>query len=144
MQNEFDFQAWADDFLGSPQKPLSEEMSYCFLNMLTFENTKSEIPDEVKNKFLYKVIDGRARQIGLDITNPAKVFLMFLTKSPGAAVMYLYALRSKGVSCSMDSIADLFPAGFPSEAALEDLWDQQKGASNGVPVDNCLDSYTFK
>jgi hypothetical protein len=140
----FNMQAWADEFFQQPAVPMSNQMSEIFMQMMFVEQdpTPKKIP-EIEAQFLYQVIDKRAEYIGLELTNPAKIFLMFQTKSPGTAVMYLYALRTRYKSVSMGTIANMFPMGFPSEDSIEKMWDKQKGHVNGENVDNCLDSYKF-
>lgn len=89
------------------------------------------------------MIEKRAEYIGLEVSDQAKVFLMFETKSPGTAVMYLYALRSKFTSVTMNDLANVFPNGFPTEDTLEKMWDKQKGYTYNDSVDNYLDGLKF-
>lgn len=136
----FDIQAWAKEFFQKANTPMDKETSELFLQMVMIENVNTfTTPNEIKQQFLYQVIDKRAEFIGLELSEPAKTFLMFLTKSPGTAVMYLYALRSKFNSVNISNIAETFPVGFLSESSLEEMWDKQKGFVNQENVDNCLD-----
>ena len=139
----FDFNAWAEEFLSQPTQPMSNETSHLFLAMVLGEKGDGDLPSQITEQFLYQVIEARAKHIGLDITPQAAVFLMFLTKNPGSAVMYLYAMRSRGTTLNMDTIANNFPMGFLTEETLSKMWDKQKGYVNDVKVDNCLDSYSF-
>lgn len=140
----FDIQAWSDEFFKQPTEPLSRQLSDVFLRMSMMEDQqqKLNIP-EIQTQFLYQIIDTRAKHIGLHITDPAKVFLMFQSKNPGTAVMYVYALRSKFTSVNVGTLAQMFPFGFLKEEGLQKMWDKQKGHPYGMKVDNCLDHYQF-
>lgn len=140
----FDIQAWSDEFFKQPTEPLNRQLSDIFLRMSMMEDQqqKLDIP-EIQNQLLYQIIDTRAKHIGLEITDPAKVFLMFQSKNPGTAVMYVYALRSKFTSINMGTLAQMFPFGFLKEEDLQKMWDKQKVSIKGQISDNCLDSYTF-
>jgi hypothetical protein len=142
--NMFDINAWSDEFFKQPTEPMNPQMTGIFFNMSMMEDQqqKLNIP-EIQNQFLYQVIDKRTQHIGLNVSDQAKVFLMFQTKSPGTAVMYLYALRSKFTSVNMGTLAQMFPMGFLKEEGLEKMWDKQKGHPYGMKVDNCLDHYQF-
>lgn len=140
----FNFETWAKEFFEQPVMPMNEQISAMFFNMTVMENQqrKLNIP-EIQNQFLYQLIEKRAEYIGLELSDQAKVFLMFETKSPGTAVMYLYALRSKFTSVTMNDLANVFPEGFPTEDTLEKMWDKQKGYTYGAKVDNYLDGLQF-
>lgn len=139
----FDFKAWVAEFQRKPVEPMTKETTTAFLSLLMSEEFKKEIDDEIKKTFLYRIIDSRADHIGLKLTDQLKTFLMFATKSPGSAVMYLYVLRSKSENMTMQDLAILFPMGFPSDDSLQEMWDLQKGYVNGETVDNCLDNCTL-
>jgi hypothetical protein len=143
-ENMFNIQAWADEFFKQPTVPMSNQMSEIFLRMMFMEQDPApkKIP-EIESQFLYQVIDKRAEHIGLELSKPAKIFLMFQTHSPGTAVMYLYAFRTKYKSVNMGTIANMFPMGFPSEDSLQVMWDKQKDYLNDGRSYNCLDSYHF-
>lgn len=140
----FNFEEWSKEFFAQPVVPMNEKMSAIFINMSMMEHQQEsmDIP-EIQSQFLYQLIDKRAEHIGLNMSDQAKVFLMFEAKSPGTAVMYLYAFRSQGNSVNMGTLATLFPEGFPVENTLEKMWDKQKGYTYGEKVDNYLDNYQF-
>jgi hypothetical protein len=140
----FDINAWSDEFFKQPTERLSEQMSRIFLDMSLNEEKQQKINiPAIQTQFLYQVIEKRAQHIGLKLSEHAKMFLMFQSKSPGTAVMYLYALRSKVTSVDMGTLAQMFPMGFLKEEGLEKMWDKQKGHPYGMKVDNCLDHYQF-
>lgn len=138
------FEKWATEFLNSPTEAMSKEMSEIFLMSTMAEMGGKTIPEEMRSEFLFKVIEARAKVIGLSLSDWAKVFLMFLTKSPGSAIMHLYALRSDGTEYNMSQLTNKFPMGFLSETQMSKMWDAQKGNVLGIDgVDNMLDHYKF-
>jgi hypothetical protein len=138
--------AWIQEFFQKANTPMDNETSQIFMKMLFLEASPNDVNlQPFQSQFLYQVIEKRAEHIGLNLSVPAKIFLMFLTKSPGSAVMYLYAIRSKTNIASMQTIASLFPVGFVAEHEMEKLWDKQKGHTyNDKNVDNYLDVYNFQ
>lgn len=140
----FDVNKWSDQFLKAATEPMSEKLSGVFINMLMSEGQNIDIP-EIKGQSIYQMIDKRSEYLGLEISEPAKIFLMFLSKgSPGNAVMYLSALGAKNTKVDMNVVADLFPMGFVPKNDLDKLWDAQKGHVNQQSGDNCLDQITFQ
>lgn len=140
----FDLRAWTEEFISKANTPMNQDVSYMFMQMLLSEDSQSFTTEPVKNEFLFQMIEKRAEHIGLELSNPAKVFLMLLTRSPGTAVMYLYAIRSKVNKANMQDLANIFPMGYLSESELQKMWDKQKGYNCNVKADNCLDAYMFK
>ena len=139
----FNFQSWSKEFLQKANQQMSKELTGVFLKVLQMETSNISMP-EAKEQFMYKLIEQRANFIGLDMTEASKVFLMLLAQSPGSAVMYLYAMRSKTTSLDMKSLAELFPVGFLSANDMEMMWDKQKGYNCEEQFDNCLDNCIFK
>ena len=139
----FNMQNWTKKFFEQARSPMSKDVANIFFKMLMSDSNNSFDVTPIKGQFLYQVIESRAEHIGLKLSDATKVFLMFLTQSPGTAVMYLYALRSKTQSVTMQDIAEYFPMGFLSEEQVETLWDKQKGFNCDEKVDNCLDVYSF-
>lgn len=140
----FDLRAWTEEFISKANTPMNQDVSYMFMQMLLSEDNQSFTIEPVKNEFLFQMIEKRAEHIGLELSNPSKVFLMMLTRSPGTAVMYLYAIRSKVNKANMQDLANIFPMGYLSETELGKMWDKQKGYNCNVKADNCLDAYMFK
>lgn len=139
----FDLNAWTKEFVSKANTPMNQDLSYMFMNMLMSENNENFTIEPVKNEFMFQMIEKRAEYIGLELSNPAKVFLMVLTRSPGTAVMYLYAIRSKVTKANMQDLANIFPMGYLNETELETMWDKQKGYNCDEKADNCLDVYMF-
>lgn len=139
----FNMQTWSDEFFSAAKNPMEQDISYVFLQMLMADEKPNFSIEKIKEEFLYKVIDSRAQYIGLKLSEAAKIFLLFKTKSPGTAVMYLYAIRSKTEVANMKTISELFEYGFLSSEDEEKMWDAQKGFNCDEKKDNCLDSYSF-
>lgn len=139
----FNLESWSNDFFAQAKTPMTQQQSQVFMNMFLSEGDEQFTIPEVENSFMYQVIDKRAEFMGLELTKPTKMFLMFLSESPGTAVMYLSAIRQKTNQVSMETLTTLFPVGFVSNEVLDELWDKQKGFANEEKVDNCLDSVDF-
>lgn len=139
----FNFQSWSEEFLQKANEPMSKELTGVFLKVFQMEESNVSMP-EAQDQFMYKLIDQRAKFIGLDMTEASKVFLMLLAQSPGSAVMYLYAMRSKATYVDMKILTELFPVGFLSSIDMEIMWDKQKGYNCEEQFDNCLDNCIFK
>lgn len=138
----FNVNDWATKFFKQPVESMSEDLDGIFFRMMMVDGEPVDIP-QIKEEFLFKVIDSRAKYLGLDMTDSAKIFLMFLCQSPGNVVMYLCALRTKAQKVDMSVLTNYFPMGFPNEESMGRLWDLQKGYVNDEKVDNCLDHVKF-
>lgn len=127
------FEKWCTEFHEAEIGPMDDEMTRIFLAVTMAEMKNGDVPS-LEDQFLYKVLDKRAEFIGLKLNKYIKVLLTLLSRSPGVVVMYLYYLKSKqhpGTELTVEQIARTFPMGFPTEKALEKLWDSQKiGGSN--------------
>jgi hypothetical protein len=142
MKEKFD--KWAADFFNSPKEPINPELSQVFMACLI--SGDKPIPDEIRKEFLFQVIERRVEHIGLTMTDWEKVFIMYLTKSPGSAIMYLYALRSVSTESNMQDLANKFPMGFLSEFQMKKMWEEQKDGFLGLDfgmLNNMLDIYQF-
>ena len=135
--------------------PMSKEDAMLFVN-ITFTEVLTNLPifkardwEEQplmeKAPFLLKILLNRAgifaHEMEMNIMVPT--FLSSISKTPGEAVMWAYTLYKLwleiGVPITMVELTNKFPQGFPSESAMEEIWNSQKGRSNGIDVDNMLD-----
>lgn len=127
---------WAIEFISALTVPMDKQLTKVFMMCCLAESAKKDIGQELKEEFVYKIIDKRAQFIGLTMTEPVKMMLCVLSTNVSRAVMYVYALRYFQVNAklgpiSTEDLAALFAYGFPSEAELSRLWDLQKnGAGN--------------
>lgn len=140
----FNINTWSDNFFSKLNSEMDKELTEIFIRLLMLEKEEDMKGNPFKNEFLYQVISKRAESIGLKINEQTIVFLMYLCKTPGSAIMYLYALRTKIKELTMEKLTLTCPNGFVSEKDLSELWDMQKGINNGEKVDNCLDFFEFK
>lgn len=140
---------WTDKFLAVGKSndinPMTVEQSKAFISMNFMERDKQAwagLQADLTKDFLFQVIQKRADLYKLKYTLPMLVFVRFLCDSPGKAVMWVHALKrmeqNVGGEVSMTTLAYAFPLGFPTDAALNKLWDAQKGL--GDTVDNYLDT----
>jgi hypothetical protein len=151
------FNNWCEEFSKAKTEPMSDEITKVFLIAVISKRDGLSVTNKgIEDEFLYKVIDKRAEHINLKIDDYTKVFLMFLTKSPGTAVMFLYYLKyvvektklslnsevfslQPNIEIDMERLSVLYPLGFPTESELERLWDLQKVSSEHNHSDNLLD-----
>jgi len=121
------FLLWVDSFKKAIREPMSMELSKIFINVNLMEMNEDGKP--LTKEFLYQVIDKRSEYIGIKLNTYVKIFLMCIVRSPGAAVMYLYYLKSQhndGSIIDMTKLTRLFPMGFLTADELDRLWDEQK------------------
>lgn len=144
-----EWQDWTDKFLAlgksNDVKPMVIEQSKAFISMNFLERdeqaTKGAL-SEIRADFLWNVMEKRAQLYKLNCTIPMLMFVRFLCDSPGKGVMWVHALKrleqkTPTGKVTMETLAHAFPVGFPTDAALQKLWDEQKGL--GDAVDNYLD-----
>lgn len=133
------FRTWADSFLQVRNAPMDKITGQVFLALYIGEQAKQDVPTEIAETFQYKVLEKRAKYVGLNINPHATAFIASICRSPGELVMYCYALKHWQMIhkelISIATISSIFPTGFPDSSDLEDLWDQQK-----VGVGNLLDN----
>jgi len=141
------FLVWVDSFKKAKKEPMNIKLSKIFINVNLMEMNKAlDMNDSnielLTKDFMYQIIDKRSEFIGLNLNPYVKIFLTFLSRSPGTAVMYLYYLKSQHIDESiidMTKLTMLFPMGFPTADELDKLWDEQKVDSN-----NLLDMLNLK
>lgn len=125
-----EMKTWLELFFSKKQHPMDEATTRVLMNFMM--ETKPGPDKELEEIFLYQLIDKRARVMFSQVSWQAVAFLTYLTRTPGKAVMYLAAIRSKYQDLSTDSIAYTFPSGFLSDEDLDELWDAQKIESGNL------------
>lgn len=126
--------AWVDAFFTSPVEAMSDDLANLFVTLLVDESVDAHkaASDEIASLFAFKVIKSRSAHLGLPITDRAIAFLAYLTQTPGAAVMYLTALRHSHITnadapiVTVLYIGEKFPNGFLTQEALSVAWEAQK------------------
>lgn len=114
--------------------PLSETMSGLLIKLITISDL--QIPTEITEEFVYKVIKQRLTKFKYDMDDSVILLLMIITGSPGTAIMYLFyfqyliktkypELLTKKVSIN-DFCMKLIPWGVFSDEDLTKVWDNQK------------------
>lgn len=126
------FVEWVKHFSEAEVEEMPKDLMRVFAGMVLAEAKKVAIPlNLIEHDFLAQVINKRADFINLKLSDYLKIFLATLIKSPGESTMFLYYLKAKQLEqdnkeFSMTEITKIFPEGFPTEAALEKLWHEQK------------------
>lgn len=140
--------AWCEKFKNLPphKKGMDKDESKIFIRLVISEVANEIFPDEVKETFMYQVIDKRFTSLGVLATEQAITFLAFISKNPGKAVMFAHYLvwckinRQHQGPINMDLISNVFPWGFPTEDQLHILWKAQKVKEDEDSIrDNLLD-----
>lgn len=123
--------------------PMSEELNKLMIVLFLIKD-ENNYPSEIKKEFLYQVISKRLESCFTFLISDWRLilFLMFLSETPGTAVMYLTFLqywckqhKVKEIDLNIFS-EKIFPMGFPSGDDLHKLWSECK--VNAQP-DNLLD-----
>ena len=122
-----------------PVAPLTGEQSAVMFTMLT--EPEREMPKEVIESFPYKVIAKRLDAAGVEVHTHVIAFIaMTLANNPGQCVMYAHSLfqlyRQNGF-VDVKVLCEAYPMGFPTEAAMNESWESQKG---NHPAGNWLDT----
>lgn len=72
------------------------------------------------------------------------LFISSLCKTPGDAVLWAWTLwqlyLKLNTTVTLKIVYEEFPMGFPTEEAGHEIWDNQKGYTHGIEVDNILDN----
>ena len=129
--------AWAKGFLESVHEPMSKEVTSGFMACIFMEKDGDVVPPELEKTFSYQVVMKRAEFVGLHMTKAVAGFISVLSRSPGDAVMYVYALkyaqeRDHLTLITTETLANLFPMGFLTDAARHTAWDAQKDGGANV------------
>lgn len=123
-----------------PTQPMDQDMSSLMIQLM-ISGVRKMTDDE--KPFLYQLIEKRVKAcFSYTIEDKLILFLCFIAKSPGAAVMYLWYLqmvsRDRGIKhMTLSELCNIFPIGFPSDKALHSVWNSQKVSWRGS--DNMVD-----
>jgi hypothetical protein len=129
------------------QMPMDEETTSILAKLLFSKPLDiKDIPEKDK-PFLIKMMEKRIRVLYTYQMNDAKalLFLAFISKTPGIAVMYLTFLQYKAFKMhkkeiDLNDICEIFFNGFPGESDLSMVWHKQKiHKKPNMHSDNLLD-----
>lgn len=142
---------------------MNEKLSHRFIAMSKLpEDSKliiSSYRDLQKESFPFAVMLKRIEVYKTDnyelqnvLDKSMLVFIGLLFKTPGDAVMWAYTLnyiyllnvkynKSFSGKVTMQTIAETFPMGLPTEKSLQECWDKQKGKNMGEDCDNWIDNF---
>jgi hypothetical protein len=124
--------------------PMDNETSEIFVKLILSKNSSFEIPEGEK-PFIYKLLEKRISVVhDYKVDDRVLLFLSWICKSAGVGVMYCWYLQYESKNRCVNEITfeifvDLFASGFPSEDALQKIWDEQKVNTKGNLSDNLLD-----
>lgn len=121
---------------------MTQEQAQLFMGLtLADDQTVAEMINELKDDRAFQLVDKRAKAFNIDIDNRLKVFIVFLCDNPGTNSIYQHACWH--IACDKDfkspvTLADFamaFGQGFPTKAALDKFWLEQKNADRKNMVD---------
>jgi len=138
---------FASKFESLKRHPMTDEVAKILITL-----SLAPIPEddkEANEQFLCKIIEQRFKALGYTMDIKGRIFLAYMTNSPGMAVMYChylayYCKKNHILSLTFtDLCMDVFPFGFPSEEDLHKLWDEQKvhREQDQPGTDNLLDYF---
>lgn len=117
---------WAEEFRSLGKQEMDTETTRIFMNLTMDSSGPDGKPPLLETHFGFQVTFNRAISIFSKVDWQAAAFIAILTDRPGAAVMYLYAIRVFYKELTMANIAFSFPTGFLSEENLSIMWEKQK------------------
>jgi hypothetical protein len=125
------FREWVVKFFGFKRQMSRKDAEFFIQLMRMNQRSPTDFPPEAYEDLGFQVIKKRAEYIGLEMSDHVIAFIAGITKSPGAAIMFVYAIRYKQLATetghvNMDKFAEFFPFGYPDENDQEELWSFQK------------------
>jgi hypothetical protein len=136
---------FAKQFEQSTKYPMDNETSEIFVKLILSKNSQFEIPDNEK-PFLYQLIEKRISVVhDYKVDDRVLLFLSWICKSAGEAVMYCWFLQQESKKRNVELItfeifSNIFGSGFPSSEGLHKIWLAQKINCNSMfSSDNLLD-----
>ena len=126
---------WASKFRSLGTQEMSREDTSTFLKLMMDSSTIK--PPGLDSHFGFQVTYNRALSLFSEVSWQAAAWIATITDRPGAAVMYLYAIRDRYPKLTMNTIAYSFPNGFLTDESLSEMWEAQK-----IGGANYLDSLT--
>ncbi len=121
-----------------------DEETRMLMALLLSEKNSINIPEKEK-PFLYAVIEKRVTHcFTIQITDSRLLlFLAFIAKSPGVAILYLWYLQywcfnSNIRKLDLETFCEIFPMGFPTDLELRRIWNSQK-VDREAGSDNLVD-----
>lgn len=116
-----------------PQHPMTEAFTALFIHlMLAKSETIKIMTEEIREEFLFKVMEKRLNALNIQVTPTLKILIMMLAENPATVVLYVHALyvmtqeRGPGVRLNSDDFCKKFANGFPDTTTLHLAWDSQK------------------
>jgi len=113
--------------------------------IITDMNKQIEFDEETaKEHPMMNLLYKRLRWAKVPVSLPLGLFIASISKTPGVAVMWTYTLKKMhqkyNKMLTTTELSYCFPMGFPTEDAMHEIWQGQKGETHGLKCDNILDS----
>jgi hypothetical protein len=133
---------------------MSDHQSETLLGCMMADPEKLEALDkdmQEKRNFLWMVFTTRAKSVGLNLELNLVAFVVFgLLKNPAQSTQVVHAIYhdakrrdTLGTVYTLNDFVMMFPNGFPTEAAYESAWNEQKRDNTDGGPDNKLDTDLF-
>lgn len=134
------------DVTEDKRTPLDEGGSKVFLECCFADIHKSIEFDEgtAKQHPLMNLFYKRLKWAKVPVSLGLGIFIAYMCKTPGIAVLWAYTLKKMHQKhdkmLTTTELSYSFPLGFPTEDAMHEIWEGQKGHAHGLECDNILDS----
>lgn len=125
-------------FLNAQCTPLSHSQAHAFFTLLQRESQEHQklFQREDAYDFFGDILFRRLALVdGLRVTGCAATWVLYISNSPGAVVLWAWTLRDMWLktkqTVDMEMWTYQFPFGVPTPVEYERLWDAQKGVGPG-------------
>jgi hypothetical protein len=127
-------------------KNMTEDQSMVFMTAMMAEKKMDELPDELLD-WPIQLMVARLKPNNIPVSLWTLFFLSSLCPNrfhPAKLVMYAHACveiyKKVKEEVNIEHVANEFPFGFPSDKAMREIWEGQKGFNNQMDCDNILDT----
>lgn len=135
-----------ESLITTKKRQLDKHETQIMLALTLNELYKDELPEEITNSFLVKVLTKRLEFFKIPVNKYVVTFIVCLIVNPGQAVMWAYALNEmyKEVEKEIDlwtfCLGNYFGNGIPTDEEYNRIWLSQKVKDYQFPQsDNALD-----
>jgi hypothetical protein len=143
--NEWDCLMGSDD-----RRPMNEEDTKIFLHTTLAEQQdirgQGDVLEQLHIMLLvkstnYAIMNARLESVGAKVGRAPMLFAAALCDDPGNAVMWAFTLNKMAIKASkpvdMDTFANYFPMGIPTDDGYHEVWESQKEVDS--PLGNAID-----
>lgn len=135
---------WCQRFWLARREPMSERLMDQVINLVAAQGTGLDVPRDVLESPLFKLLTSRADSVGLTIDTHAKAFLLGFCTNPAKVVMVVHALRFLQLQDERPVTVELlgllrFSMGVPMEESWKTAWEDQRVKGGTLVGANMLD-----